>query len=88
MFHFMSQRFILSIALCECSIRFSVLAFDSIPSAGSYVLTARGVFKENTITRAMSLAGGSAPGPAPLDEAGKKEIRDALDTYLKPYLRG
>jgi dihydrodipicolinate synthase/N-acetylneuraminate lyase len=65
-----------------------VLAFESIPNAGSYVLTARGVFKENTITRTMSLPGGSARRPAPLDEAGKKEIRDALNTYLKPYLRG
>ncbi len=71
-----------------------VLAFESIPNAGSYVLIARGVFKENTITRAMTLPGGgggaAAPArrPAPLDEAGKKDIRDALTTYLKPYLRG
>jgi 4-hydroxy-tetrahydrodipicolinate synthase len=71
-----------------------VLAFESIPNAGSYVLIARGVFKEDTITRAMSLSagspggGGSARRPAPLDEAGKKEIREALSTYLKPYLRG
>ncbi len=72
-----------------------VLAFESIPNAGSYVLIARGVFKEDTITRAMTLPGGSAGAPAnntrrpaPLDEAGKKEIREALSTYLKPYLRG
>jgi dihydrodipicolinate synthase/N-acetylneuraminate lyase len=73
-----------------------VLAFESIPNAGNYVLTARGVFKENTITRGMTLPGGSAGAPAggaprrgePLDEAGKREIRAALDTYLKPYLRG
>jgi len=71
-----------------------VLAFESIPNAGSYVLIARGVFKEDTVTRAMSLpagspaGGGSARRPAPLDEAGKKEIREALSTYLKPYLRG
>jgi dihydrodipicolinate synthase/N-acetylneuraminate lyase len=71
-----------------------VLALESIPNAGSYMLTARGVFKENTITRPMasSSAGGQsgAPArrPAPLDEAGKKEIRDALNAYLKPYLRG
>jgi 4-hydroxy-tetrahydrodipicolinate synthase len=77
-----------------------VLAFESIPNAGSYVLIARGVFKEDTITRSMTLAGGgegaAAGGPgggagrrgAPLDEAGKKEIRNALSTYLKPYLRG
>jgi hypothetical protein len=71
-----------------------VLAFDSIPNASSYVLIARGVFKENTVTRAMSLPGGGGgqPGgagrrPAPLDEAGKREIRDALSSYLKPYLR-
>lgn len=71
-----------------------VLAFDSIPNAGSYVLIARGIFKENTITRAMSLPGGGGQSggadrrAAPLDEAGKKEIRDALNSYLKPYLRG
>jgi dihydrodipicolinate synthase/N-acetylneuraminate lyase len=70
-----------------------VLAFDSIPNAGSYVLIARGVFKENTIIRAMSTVGGGGPSagrrpPAPLDEASKREIRVALNTYLKPYLRG
>jgi 4-hydroxy-tetrahydrodipicolinate synthase len=67
-----------------------VLAFESIPNAGSYVLIARGVFK-NTITRTMTLPGGSgAPArrPAPLDERGKTEIRESLNTYLKPYLRG
>jgi hypothetical protein len=40
----------------------------------------------------MSMAGGGRAGGnrpvAPLDEAGKKEIRDALSTYLKPWLRG
>jgi len=67
-----------------------VLAFESIPNAGSYVLTARGVFKEGTITRSMSLpgGGGTARRGEPLDEAGKREIREALNTYLKPYLRG
>jgi 4-hydroxy-tetrahydrodipicolinate synthase len=74
-----------------------VLAFESIPNSATYVLIARGVFKENTITRAMTGSGGgggAAAGggnnrrPAPLDEAGKKEIREALATYLKPYLRG
>ncbi len=72
-----------------------VLAFDSIPNAGAYVLIARGVFKEDTITRPMSMAGGGGGGGgaarragAPLDETGKKEIRDALNAYLKPYLRG
>jgi 4-hydroxy-tetrahydrodipicolinate synthase len=71
-----------------------VLAFDSIPNSGNYVLIARGVFKEGTITRSMTLpgSGGSSASaarrPAPLDEAGKKAIREALNTYLKPYLRG
>ena len=70
-----------------------VLALESIPNAGSYMLIARGVFKESTTTRPMAMSGANQSGPparrpAPLDEAGKKEIRDALDTYLKPYLRG
>jgi len=74
-----------------------VLAFDSIPNADSYVLIARGVFKEDTKTKAMSMAGGAGGGraggggaraTAPLDEAGKKDIRDALNTYLKPWLKG
>lgn len=72
-----------------------VLAFDSIPDAGSYVLIARGVFKESTLTRAITLpvgrgggqSGGNGRRPAALDDAAKKEIRDALNTYLKPYLR-
>jgi len=77
-----------------------LLAFDSIPNADGYALIARGVFKEGTITRSMSTAGGGGggraaagggganrPGPS-LDEAGKREIREALNTYLKPYLKG
>ena len=73
-----------------------VLAMESIPNAGAYMLMARGVFKEDTVTRSMTLPGGGAGAasataarrPAPLDEAGKREIREALSTYLKPYLRG
>ena len=66
-----------------------VLAFNSIPNADSYMLIARGVFKESTITRSMSAAGGGGTrGQTPLDEAGRKDIRDALATYLKPYLKG
>jgi len=73
-----------------------VLAFESIPNSGSYELIARGVFKESTTTRSMSSSGGGGGGRAggggrqvaPLDEAGKKDIRDALNTYLKPYLKG
>jgi dihydrodipicolinate synthase/N-acetylneuraminate lyase len=69
-----------------------VLAFESIPHAESYVLIARGVFKETTITRPMSLpGGGTVANGRPrtlLDEEGKREIRTALSTYLKPYLKG
>jgi 4-hydroxy-tetrahydrodipicolinate synthase len=71
-----------------------LLAFTSIPNADSYSLIARGVFKEGTITRSMSLAPGTAAGGgnarpvAKLDEDGKREIREALNTYLKPYLKG
>jgi 4-hydroxy-tetrahydrodipicolinate synthase len=73
-----------------------VLAFDSIPNADAYALIARGVFKEGTITRRMTLFGGGAGRAAggnnrpvtPLDDAGKREIREALNTYLKPYLKG
>jgi hypothetical protein len=33
--------------------------------------------------------GGGNRGPAvPLDEAGKKVIREAWDQFMKPYLRG
>jgi hypothetical protein len=74
-----------------------LLAFTSIPNADSYALIARGVFKEGTISRPMSAAAGGGGGRAgsgnnravaPLDEAGKREIREALNTYLKPYLKG
>lgn len=63
-----------------------VLAFDSIPGSGSYVLVARGVFKESTIYRATP---GMGEGNRPkLDDAGRKLVHDALSSYLKPYLRG
>jgi hypothetical protein len=63
------------------------------------MLIARGVFKEDTITRRMTTPGGGGGGRAagggganravaPLDENGKREIREALNTYLKPYLKG
>jgi hypothetical protein len=69
-----------------------LLSFVSIPNADAYALTTRGVFKEDTITRTMGggtgRGGGGNRAQAPLDEAGKKEIREALATYLKPYLRG
>lgn len=63
-----------------------VLAFDSIPGSGNYVLVARGVFKESTTYRPTPGMGNEhAPK---LDEAGRKLVREALDNYLKPYLKG
>ncbi len=64
-----------------------VLAFESIPNAGNYVLEARGVFKENTQSRKMPGMGGGGRDIPPLDAAQKQFIHEALDTYLKPYLR-
>jgi dihydrodipicolinate synthase/N-acetylneuraminate lyase len=79
-----------------------IQAFNSITGASAYVMVARGIFKETTRSRptpGMGAATGAATGAASgggrgggggahLDEAGKKVIREALDTYLKPYLRG
>jgi dihydrodipicolinate synthase/N-acetylneuraminate lyase len=73
-------------------------AFNTITGAGNYLLVMRGVFKENTRTRASSMGGGGGGRGAaggggraaagPLDEAGKKALRDAWDQFMKPYLRG
>ena len=75
-----------------------ILALGSMgPVTGHIVFVARGVFKPGTQGRTGSPAalgsdtgparggrGGSGGSPRPW---GEKEIRDALDTYLKPYLR-
>jgi len=73
-----------------------IQAFNSITGASNYVMVARGIFKETTKSRPTPGMGGGAGGGGGrggrgggrLDEAGKKVIREALDTYLKPYLRG
>jgi len=65
-----------------------ILAFDSITHADQYLLVARGIFKENTKSRPMPGMGNPANKPSPLTEEDKKAVRKALDTYLKPYLRG
>ena len=80
-----------------------IQAFNTITGAGGYLMVMRGVFKENTKTRAGSMGGGRGAGAGggegtggrgargasgPLDEAGKKAVRDAWDLYMKPYLRG
>lgn len=64
-----------------------ILAFNSITGSGAYVLAARGIFKETTKSRpAPGIA--ATRGARPLDEASKQAIREALSSYLKPYLRG
>ncbi|HEY0265595.1 MAG TPA: dihydrodipicolinate synthase family protein [Rhizomicrobium sp.] len=59
-----------------------ILAFNSIPGANDYVLTARGVFAEDVVLRKLD----NAPPSRPPDAARKQMIREALDRYLKPYL--
>jgi 4-hydroxy-tetrahydrodipicolinate synthase len=65
-----------------------ILAFDSIAHADQYLMVARGIFKENTRSRPMPGMGNPANKPAPMTERDKKLVLQALDTYLKPYLRG
>jgi 4-hydroxy-tetrahydrodipicolinate synthase len=65
-----------------------ILAFDSITNADRYLLVARGIFKENTRSRPTPGMGDSSRKQPPLSEDEKKAVRKALDSYLKPYLRG
>jgi 4-hydroxy-tetrahydrodipicolinate synthase len=65
-----------------------ILAFDSITHADQYLLVARGIFKENTKSRPMPGMGDQNNKAAPLTDEEKKAVLKALDTYLKPYLRG
>ena len=55
-----------------------ILAFHSIPGAAAYELVARGVFRDTTRSR---------PPAAPLDDAARRVVRDALRDYLGPWLR-
>ena len=62
-----------------------VQAFQTLPGAMQYVLTARGVFKETTTIRdARRIFGANGVTP---DEAQRKFIRGALNEFLGPYLR-
>jgi hypothetical protein len=74
-----------------------VQAFATIPGATEYLMVARGVFKETTKFRqqpiepeAKAAEGGGGGGnrpDIPLTDAQKVRIREALNLYLKPYLR-
>jgi dihydrodipicolinate synthase/N-acetylneuraminate lyase len=65
-----------------------IQAFATVLNADRYVMVARGIFKEDTKSRPTPGMGASSGPQAPLTEADKKVVRDALNTYLKPYLRG
>jgi len=75
-------------------------AFNTI-TGNQYLMVLRGVFKEDTRTRASSPSGGGGAGGAgrgggragrepagPPDEATKQALRDAWNEFMKPYLRG
>jgi dihydrodipicolinate synthase/N-acetylneuraminate lyase len=64
-----------------------IQAFSTIVNADRYVMVARGIFKEDTKSRPTPGMGAGA-AQAPLTDADKKAVREALDVYLKPYLRG
>ena len=78
-----------------------IQAWGTIVNGSSYLMVMRGIFKESTKTRRIPMSdaamggagrgsggGGGNRGPAvPLDEAGKKVIRDYWDQFMKPYLR-
>jgi 4-hydroxy-tetrahydrodipicolinate synthase len=73
-----------------------VQGLATLPGAVEYALVARGVFKETTRFRPQPMepeanagrpagTGGRRPGPP--SEAQKMAIREAIDTYLRPYAR-
>jgi dihydrodipicolinate synthase/N-acetylneuraminate lyase len=65
-----------------------IQAFSTVVNADRYVMVARGIFKEDTKSRPTPGMGSTGGAQTPLTEADKKVVRDALNTYLKPYLRG
>ncbi|MFL6618460.1 MAG: dihydrodipicolinate synthase family protein [Povalibacter sp.] len=74
-----------------------VQAFATITGATDYMMVARGVFKETTKLRQQPMepeakaanpgGGGGGRRNAPLTDTQKQYIREALNAYLKPYLR-
>lgn len=64
-----------------------IQAFNSITGAQAYLLTVRGIFKEDTKTR-DSAGGRGGSASVPLDEPAKQAIRDAWNEFMKPHQRG
>jgi dihydrodipicolinate synthase/N-acetylneuraminate lyase len=65
-----------------------IQGFSTVTNADRYVMVARGIFKEDTKSRPTPGMGAGGASQAPMTEADKKDVRDALNAYLKPYLRG
>jgi 4-hydroxy-tetrahydrodipicolinate synthase len=73
-----------------------VQTFAAIPGATEYMMVARGVFREDTKFRQQPMepeaprsggGGGDRPARAPLTAAQKQAIVEAMNVYLKPYMR-
>jgi 4-hydroxy-tetrahydrodipicolinate synthase len=69
-----------------------VQAFATIPGATEYLMVARGVFRESTRQRHQPMEpeasqSGDGDARAPLSESDKQFIREAMNIYLKPYMR-
>ena len=61
-----------------------IQAFETIAGQGQYLMVARGVFKDTTTYRPTPGMGGHE---APPSEAQKAFIRQAMNDFLKPYMR-
>jgi len=61
-----------------------IQAFETIAGQGQYIMVARGVFKDTTTYRPTPGMGGHETPPS---EAQKAFIRQALNEFLKPYMR-
>jgi dihydrodipicolinate synthase/N-acetylneuraminate lyase len=64
-----------------------ILAISSIAHVDQYMMVARGIFTESTKSRPMPGMSTSNVKQPPLTDKEKQAVRDALHTYLKPYLR-
>jgi dihydrodipicolinate synthase/N-acetylneuraminate lyase len=64
-----------------------IQAFDTSLGANRYVLVARGIFKDTTISRPIPGLGPGPGGNVTPDDAEKQFIHQALDDFMKPYLR-
>lgn len=65
-----------------------ILAISSIAHVDQYMMVARGIFKESTKSRPTPGMGQGNGKQPPLTDKERQAVRDALKTYLKPYLKG